>query len=284
MNGQIMEIETGKAVVVSPQMGMQLTPTLSIQPSSFGELLKYAEMLSRSDLVPKDFKGNAGNVMVAIQMGSEIGLKPLQALQNIAVINGRPCLWGDVIPAIIQASGELEYMDETDDGNVATCRIKRRGQPEVVRTFSVADAKTAGLANKSGPWTSYPARMRQMRARGFAARDSFADKLKGLQMAEEVRDYETTFTPVEKPKTTTPPIDLKPAPSIDDRRSKALQFFDGLGVSAERVCRAVAVLVPDEIDDSKLDELSRMAKSINDKTLSLEQAFPVEAREPGQDG
>lgn len=282
MNAQITDIQVIKPVSVPAQTGMNIS-SFSIQPTNFSELLKYADVLARSDMVPKDFKGKPENCLIAIQMGAEIGLKPMQAIQNIAVINGRPCIWGDLIPAIMQASGELEYMDETDDGNVATCRIKRRGQPEVVRTFSKEDAKRAGLAGKAGPWTNYEPRMRQMRARGFAARDSFADKLKGLQMAEEVRDYETTFTPVEKPKVV-PQAEVKPLPNIEDRRNKAIQYFTGLGVSIDRVCRAVSVLVPDEIDDAKLDELSRMAKSINDKTLTLEQVFPVEAREPGQDG
>ncbi len=84
----------------------------------------------------------------------------------------------------------LEYMQETAEGDTAVCRIKRNGQPEEVRTFSQADAKAAGLAGKSGPWSQYPARMRQMRARAFALRDVFADVLKGLAVAEELQDIQ----------------------------------------------------------------------------------------------
>jgi hypothetical protein len=52
------------------------------------------------------------------------------------------------------------------------------------------DAKAAGLMGKQGPWTNYPKRMRQMRARGFAVRDVFPDVLKGIPVAEELMDYE----------------------------------------------------------------------------------------------
>ena len=162
-----------------------------LSPQTFEQALTFADYLAKSDLVPKDFRGNAGNCLIAMQWGHEIGLRPLQALQNIAVINGRPALWGDSVIAIVRGSPLCEYITESDDGNTATCRVKRRGEPEQARTFSMDDAKKAGLAGKAGPWTQYPARMRQMRARAFALRDVFPDVLKGMPVAEEVMDIPT---------------------------------------------------------------------------------------------
>lgn len=172
----------------------QYTPATSgfgLVPQTMGEAMQLADMLASSDLVPKDYQRKSGNILVAVQWGAEVGLKPLQALQNIAVINGRPALWGDAVVALVRGSGLLEYMQETTEGDTAVCRIKRKGQPEEVRMFSQADAKAAGLAGKTGPWSQYPARMRQMRARAFALRDVFADVLKGLPVAEEVQDMPT---------------------------------------------------------------------------------------------
>ncbi len=100
---------------------------------------------------------------------------------------------GDAVIALARSSPLCEYVVETDDGNTATCKVKRRGEPEQVRTFSMDDARAAGLAGKQGPWTQYPKRMRQMRARAFALRDVFPDVLRGLPVAEEVMD-----TPTEK--------------------------------------------------------------------------------------
>ena len=67
--------------------------------------------------------------------------------------------------------------------------MKRRGRSAVVTTFTMEDAKKAGLAGKQGPWQSAPKRMLQMRAFAFAARDLFADALKGIKSIEEIRDY-----------------------------------------------------------------------------------------------
>jgi len=130
---------------------------------------------------------------VAVQMGLEVGLTPMQAVQNIAVINGRPAIWGDSGIALVEASGFLEDFKETItvEGDVitATCWAKRKNRPTPVeRTFTTQDAKQAGLHKKEGPWQQYPKRMTQMRARWWVLKDLFADVLKGLKAAEEVQD------------------------------------------------------------------------------------------------
>ena len=166
----------------------------SLAPRTFDDAIKFSEMLAKSDFVPNTFKNKPGDILAAIQMGYEVGLAPMAALQNIAVINGRPSMWGDALLAIVQASGLLETIDETDDGKTATCMVKRKGDPTArVSTFSMEDASRASLADKQGPWKQYPKRMRQMRARGFALRDKFADVLKGLIAREEAID----ITPME---------------------------------------------------------------------------------------
>ena len=162
-----------------------------LSPQTFEQALTFSNYLADSDMVPKDFKGKPGNCLVAIQWGMEIGLKPLQAMQNIAVINGRPSLWGDAVIALVRSSPLCEYIIEEDDGRTATCKVKRRGEPEQSRSFSMDDAKAAGLLGKQGPWTQYSKRMRQMRARAFALRDVFPDVLRGLPVAEEIMDTPT---------------------------------------------------------------------------------------------
>ena len=159
-----------------------------LSPRNFEQALTFSNYLADSDMVPKDFKGRPGNCLIAIQWGAELGLKPLQALQNLAIINGRPALWGDAVIALVRSSPLCEFVIETDDGAVATCRVKRRGEPEQARTFGVEDARLAGLLGKTGPWTQYPKRMRQLRARAFALRDVFPDVLRGLPVAEEIMD------------------------------------------------------------------------------------------------
>lgn len=180
--------------------------SFSLTPSSLTEAMEFANILAQSTIVPKEFLGNPGNILVAIQWGLELGLQPLQAMQNIAVINGRPALWGDAVIALVRGSPLCEYVYEEDDGHTATCRVKRRGENEQVRIYSMEDAKTAGLVGKAGPWTQHPKRMRQMRARAFALRDVFPDVLRGMPVAEELQDM---------PKDREQVANLSSAPKID---------------------------------------------------------------------
>ena len=162
---------------------------LGIVPQTFEECYRMAKLLAISGMVPDSYRDKPDACCVAIMQGLELGLSPIAAVNSIAVINARPSVWGDGALAVVRASGLVESFKETDDGEMATCTIKRRDEAEpIVRTFSMKDAALAGLAGKAGPWKSYPQRMRQMRARSWAMRDGFADVLKGLHIAEEAQD------------------------------------------------------------------------------------------------
>lgn len=172
-----------------------------LEPTNLKEAQEFATTLSKSGLVPKDFQGKPANILVAVQWGYEIGLAPMQALQNIAVINGRPSLWGDSLLALVKQHKNFAGCREWMEGTIAFCEIKRtlnNGEMEAtLAQFSEADAQKAGLLNKQGPWKQYPKRMMQLRARGFAIRDAFPDAIKGLITAEEAMDYppEKDITP-----------------------------------------------------------------------------------------
>lgn len=201
-------------------MQLTTTPRQGFAPATITEAIQFSEMLAKSQMVPKAYQGKPEDIMVAVQWGFEIGLAPLQALQNISVINGKPSVYGDAAMALVQASQVCEGVDESIEGEgtpnpVAVCIARRKGRNPVIVRFSVEDAKRAGLWGKQGPWTAYPKRMLQMRARGFALRDAFPDVLKGLITAEEALDYPDEAKP-RPAKDITPrnPLDLvaKPAP------------------------------------------------------------------------
>lgn len=173
---------------VSPQSGF-------VNLNNMQDAFQFAEMLSQSGMVPKIYTGKPADIVIAMQMGSELGLKPLQSLQNIAVVNGRPTIWGDAVIAICQNSGLLEDITEVVTDTEATVTVTRSGQEPHSVTFSMEDAKKAGLAGKTGPWSQYPKRMMKNRARAFALRDKFADVLSGFGITEEEKDRVLDVTP-----------------------------------------------------------------------------------------
>jgi len=236
---------------MSTELSTATTPARGLALASFDDAFRFATMVAKSDFAPKDFKGKPESCLLAIQHGSEIGLSPMQSLQNIACINGRPAIWGDAALAVAMASAVCESVTETIDGDgdamVATCTAKRRGyeKPTVVR-FSVADAKKAGLWGKTGPWQSYPRRMLQLRARGFALRDAFPDVLNGLVTAEEAQDYPTagaTETHAAYPRAEKPePIVVRPAtPQPAEERANPYEVAKAAIESEKEIPKLVAM-------------------------------------------
>lgn len=183
-----------------------------LEATNTAQIWWLAGVYYRSGAAPKDDMIDKGvarperdvrsRLFIKMSFGAELGMKPLQSLQNIAIINNRPCIWGDAAKALVLQSGLCEYCYDEEIGKQGTdgwgfaCRTKRKGQAEETTTFTMIDAKRAGLASKPGDlYKLYPQRMLMFRARGFRLRDTYPDVLKGLVTAEEARDIDRERTP-----------------------------------------------------------------------------------------
>lgn len=167
--------------------------SIAKQEQRFMLAQEIAIKLSTSRLVPEAYQGRPEDVFVAIQMGHDVGMSPFQAVQSIAVIDGKPSLYGDGMLGLVRGSGLCEYVEESwnDDSKTAVCKTQRRGEKmPTMRSFSLQDATLAGLTGRVN-WKKYPQRMCQMRARSWCLRDTYADVLKGLYSAEEAIDIQT---------------------------------------------------------------------------------------------
>lgn len=193
-------------VPVDPQPRPALMAGGRIQPiipQSMEDAFRLGTAICKAGMAPRDMN-TPEKCMIAIMRGMEVGLTPMQALDKIAVVNGRPTIWGDGAMALVRGSGLCEFVREeiegSGDARVAVCETKRRGEADAVRrTFSVAEAKEANLWGKAGPWKQFPARMLQMRARAFALRDTFADVLGGLYLREEIEENRSQDEPPAAP-------------------------------------------------------------------------------------
>ena len=177
--------------------------TQGVQLASMEDAFRFAKYVVASGFAPKGME-KPESVLVALQLGAELGLTPMAALQNTAVINGRPGIFGDAALALVRASGLLESYKEEEIGERSKdswgykITAKRKDCDAHSDEFTVADAKAAKLWGKSGPWSDYPRRMLKFRCRGYVLRDVFGDVLKGLKTLEELRDTpeEINVTPV----------------------------------------------------------------------------------------
>ncbi len=170
-----------------PAQSIQVLQTLVVADQTLEICRQLAYKLCNTNLVPKQYRNQAEDGAIAIMWGCEIGLQPLQALQNVAVINGNPTLWGDSLVAIVKASGICELLTThyNEETKTATCITQRKGEPEETRTFSWAEAEIAGLTTKKeSVYLKYAKRMIMTRARSYVLRDVYADLLKGFKVRE----------------------------------------------------------------------------------------------------
>lgn len=171
-----------------------------LKPKNIDDAYRMAVAFHQSKLLPARFN-SPEMIMTAFQFVLELGLKPLTAMRQLAVVNGTPSLFGDLPLSLCYSSGKLEWIKEwlfDKDGkeisiknaNVtavafgAACVVKRKGDPEQLESiFTMDDARAAGLL-KSPVWTSYAKRMLRYRARSSALKDKFPDALNGISIAE----------------------------------------------------------------------------------------------------
>lgn len=162
-----------------------------LQLLTLDDAFRFSKYVVASGLAPKSYK-TAEQVLVAIQAGAEVGFGPMQALQAVAVIGGVPRLMVEPALALVLASGLLAMRSDRCEGEglkrTAVVALVRKGGLAVERTFSVEDAKRAGLEN-SNVWRAYPDRMLYARALGYALHDLFPDVLRGMRVAETMDDY-----------------------------------------------------------------------------------------------
>lgn len=273
--------ETALAVQESSQNRI---PTFA--PQTFHEAIEFADRLAKSSLIPTEFRGKPENVLVAMQHGAELGLPPMQSLNCICVINGKPAIYGPSALAVVKAHRDFEYINESFNEATwtATCEVKRKGEPPVIRTFSKEDAVRAGLWDERktitrrdgngtipnpAPWFCYPKRMLMFRARGFALNDCLPDALRGIITAEEAGDYPgPTIDATPTPQPAAEP--QKPADPPIGKGDKAMEFFKTYkasgwaGADAKKWMQETLNIESSfDIPTSKFDEAMQWAKTPN---------------------
>lgn len=201
--GALLAVREPKAALAVGEAGY-------VAPTSIEEAYRLAVAIVKAGLAPKSYETGGQpdpqKVMIGLLTAMELGLPPLAGLRNIAIVNGRPSVWGDGAMALVQRTGQLQRYEAErigiapksgqaratwDDGYGWRVSAWRKGQEEpYVGEFTVAQAKAAGLWSdaRRDPWQKYPDRMLLARARAFALRDGFADALAGVAIREEVED------------------------------------------------------------------------------------------------
>lgn len=141
--------------------------------------MEYARALASASLLPTSYRGNPGNVLLAIEFGDALGVPPIQAINGIHVIEGKPTASADLIASLVRRAGHK--LRVSGDDSTAVAELIRADDPEFTyrSEWTLAKARAAGLTNK-GVWKSYPGAMLRARAITEVARMGASDALYGV--------------------------------------------------------------------------------------------------------
>lgn len=174
-------------IVVHQQAAIRLP-----QEWEFNAMERLATYAAQSGLV-SNLK--PAQVIFIILKGYELNITPMQALADIHLVNGKPGLSVQLMISLANRSGMLSHFDIPDADEAfkagkATVSATRKDRPDspISMTFTMEDAKKAGLSGKTGPWTQYPGQMLVNRAVSMVLRRIIPEALSGMYLTEELEN------------------------------------------------------------------------------------------------
>lgn len=182
---------------------------LSVYSQPLDQQINYAKAMAVSNLLPVAYQNHPENVLVALEQGRALGIAPIQAMNQINVIKGKPALSADLIAALVRRAGHRLRVE--GDDTYAQATVIRADDPDYIPKpvrWDMERAKRAGLLGNPS-WQKYPAAMLRARAISEAARAWANDALYGFIYTPE--ELDNNWLPDTDPDTGEP-VHNAPAP------------------------------------------------------------------------
>lgn len=162
-------------------MSTELAITNPAAEMSIAEKQQYAELLAQASLLPKQYQRNPANVLLAMELGQSLSIPPIQAINEVHVIEGKPSASANLIGGLVRRAGHVLRIRVDRDAMTATAQIIRHDDPDYTFevTWTMDDAKRAGSLNKDN-WKKYPIAMLKARAITEVAREACPEALMGI--------------------------------------------------------------------------------------------------------
>ena len=185
-------------LVVSPQP--ELAPvTVWTDKKQFDQLLRAANMLSQTSIIPATYQGKPQDCFVALEMATRMGVSPLVVMQNMYVVKGKPAWAGQACTMFINSCGKFTQVKHVYTGEKGTdnrgCYVTATRISDGVQVngveVTIAMAKAEGWTSNT-KWRTMPELMLAYRASAFFARVHCPEALMGVQLVDEIYDTETS--------------------------------------------------------------------------------------------
>lgn len=272
---------------------------LSVYSQPLDQQINYAKAMAVSNLLPVAYQNHPENVLVALEQGRALGIAPIQAMNQINVIKGKPALSADLIAALVRRAGHRLRVE--GDDTYAQATVIRADDPDYIPKpvrWDMERAKRAGLLGNPS-WQKYPAAMLRARAISEAARAWANDALYGFIYTPEELDnnwlpdsdpdtgepVHTAPAPVPvqsqvpQPHPTAPKPDLLNQAQIDGIQAGMSE----LGLTAVKAAEAIRYYTKgrtSKLYEMTVEEGKALARHINERLQQAQEEPPIDEPPP----
>ena len=172
---------------------LTIQPQQTQQQLTLHDQMELAKAVCQSDIIPTVYRGKPANVLVAVGYGMPLGLTPMQSLQDISVINGKPTASASFIASRVRMAGHKLRIRKDEKALSVTATVVRSDDPDypISVTRDKAWAQQMGLLNKDN-YRKQPLTMLTWRAITAVAREACPEILYGVQYtADELHDFDS---------------------------------------------------------------------------------------------
>ena len=178
----------------------ELAPvTVWTDKKQFDQLLRAANMLSQTSIIPATYQGKPQDCFVALEMATRMGVSPLVVMQNMYVVKGKPAWAGQACTMFINSCGKFTQVKHVYTGEKGTdsrgCYVTATRISDGIQVngveVTIAMAKAEGWTANT-KWRNMPELMLAYRASAFFARVHCPEALMGVQLVDEIYDTETS--------------------------------------------------------------------------------------------
>ena len=226
------------AVEVAPHAPSTAPAVTSREADHMNLLWKLARMTTDTEMVPKALRGRPDAALAVMVYGHELGLRPMTSLREVFIIEGTPSCSAKLMRSLILRAGHSLVFREVASDRCVVHGTRADGRAEAVVTWTIEDARTAGLTGKD-VWKKYPRAMLAARATSELARLVFPDVTVGytpeeLQRVDLSGEYDY--------------LDVDEVPDVADEDVRPVTDDD------EEVLLAAAEDLDDDVEDAETVE------------------------------
>jgi len=183
---------------------VQIKPGDQADGGAFALAQRKASAYAQSTLVPKDYRDNVANVLIAMEIANRIGANELMVMQNLYIVQGRPSWSSSFLIATVNACGRftpLRFETQGADPEDTNYRVRAYADDKATGErcngpwITWAMVKAEGWLSKNGSkWKTLPELMFMYRSAGFWSRVYAPEVSMGIHTADESEDMAPTRT------------------------------------------------------------------------------------------